>query len=263
MRRTPTISSPESLPPTIAYRNPIRRNLNVAGVPSSIAHGEPSEEEKRLKHDKFNALVAAVGGRAARSYEWERFTGNFRPKQNDRLRVFQPVRSHFLRRSHQIIGSQRDEMVYIKEPSNRSGNFMKIDPRRQFANNVHSDPISVTHHNQWGRIGQYFTIAAKPYAVHISIKKKLTDHARELLLTRILEHAKSKDVRNPRLVGVFKRGSKKLVRAIFNSNQLRNENFETLIVRLKKEIRRMKHLILRQDSAGGKFHQRVADDDLL
>ncbi len=234
------------------------------GPADHLAHGVASEEEKQEERQRFNHLVGVVGSEVAqRDFEYDRYSKQFRLKQHDRLRVHQPIQSHFLRRRHNIIGAKRHEMVYIKEPSRRSTTFLNIDPRIQFANNMYSDPISVTHQNQWGRIGQYFNIAAKPYAVHITVLKKLTDHARELLLTRILEHAKSKDVRNPRLVGVFKRGSKKLVRAIFNSNQLRNEKFEALLVRLKKEIRRMKHLILRQDSAGGKFHQRVVDNDLL
>ncbi len=226
-------------------------------------YGLPAEEELAKQEQQYRELVHYQGQeRALRDWEYDRGSQSYRRKQHRARRVYRNPTSHFIRRFG--VGVQREELVYVKEPDRREQNFMRLDPRLRFEQNFRlTDPISSGSQHQWGRMGDYVSVVAKPLAIHMRIKRKLSERAMKLLLTRILEHAKEKTAKNPRLVSVHSKGRKKLVKAVFNTQQLLGMRYSALMKKFKKVLKSSKHLILRQDSVGGKLHERVANDDLL
>jgi hypothetical protein len=116
----------------------------------------------------------------------------------------------------------------------------------------------------WGQLGEFIQISAKRSAIHIMIKsKKIPEKAIQILLSRIIEHAQSNQVVNPRLLSVQQKGNKKLLSMMLNADQLRTSDIRNLTRIFQKGMARSRHFILKQDSSGGLMHDRISQDNLL
>jgi hypothetical protein len=236
-----------------------------------LAHGRRALSEEEEKQERFGELTRAVGQRQAQRYKWNRFTRNFTVKQEGNVRVYRQRNENLLRNmvtgSH-VIGDQNyEEIVFLHEPGGRAYNnrFLNINPTRRFERTFRAtDPISAVHSHMWGQLGDFIQISAKRSAIHIRIlSKKIPEKAVQILLSRIIEHAQSNQVVNPRLLSVQQKGNKKLLSMMLNADQLRTSDIQNLTRIFQRGMARSLHFILKQDSSGGRFHERISQDMLL
>jgi hypothetical protein len=249
-----------------------RAPQRIPGI-NRAAHGMRALSEEEEKQERFDELTRAVGQREASRYRWNRFTRNFTVKQERNVRVYRQRRENSRRNmitgSYVIGGGDQnyEEIVFLQEPHGKAYNnrFLNINPVRRFERNFRAtDPISAAHSHLWGQLGEFIQISAQKSAIHIRIlSKKIPDKAIQILLSRIIEHTQSNQVINPRLLSVQKKNNKKLVSMLMNADQLRTSDIQNLTRIFQRGMARSRHFILKQDSSGGRFHERISQDSLL
>ena len=117
-----------------------------------------------------------------------------------------------IRGSHRIPDSAYTEVVYVQPPPeavfDRNNTFFNVDPSARFIKKFkQTDPIHGAHSHLWGKLGDYVHISAQARAIHIRfLKKSVPDRIFRILVSRLMEHAASNQVINPRLLNVQKRG---------------------------------------------------------
>jgi len=201
-----------------------------------------------------------------------------RLRWHERTKSFTIEGSHarprtFYRKATMIQGSYRipdsayREVVYVQPPPRSAYNnrFLNINPSDRFVHNFRrSDPISGTHSHYWSKLGDYVHISAQTRSIHIRFQKKtIPARAIKILISRLIEHAHSNQVLNPRLFNVQTRGGKRILSKMIGSDEFQTADSDYISRVFRKGMKLSKHFILKQDNVGGIFHDRVSNDDLL
>ena len=246
-----------------------RPHVRAPRVPRAIqrrAYGEPSDVEIAEERAATFELAKTMHPRDMARMKWNRQIRQWSVKDEPQARVYSQ-RENILHGAHVINSTSHDEIVYLQPPpeSAYDNRFININPRTEFRRRVlRTDPISGTNSSFWGQIGNYIHISAKPRAIHITfLNKTIPDRALNILISRIIEHTRSNDIINPRLLYTYKLKGKKILSMIFNAQQLRTSSTENLKRVIQKALRRSRHFLLKQDNPGGVFHKVLQEDNVL
>ena len=231
------------------------------------AFGDPSEEEKKEEEDAREAMRPLMRGNDMRRLRWNRFTKQFTLASAVRHPRTFHIKPTMIRGSYTIPDNSYQEVVYVQPPPSSAYNnrFLNMDPAAQFIRQTkQTDPLHGAHSHFWTKLGEYVQISAQPHAIHFRFRKrKIPDKAINILISRIIEHAQSNQVIKPRLLNVQTRGGKKILSMMLDANQLRTGTADSIEEIFRRGLRRSKHFILKQDSAGGVLHNRVSNDNVL
>jgi hypothetical protein len=231
------------------------------------AFGVPSAEEKKEEEEAFAAIRPLMRGRDIDRFRWNRFARRFTlESSHDNPRTYHR-RPTVIHGSYTIPDSSYQEIVYVQPPPDSAYNnrFLNINPTAKFIrHSKRTDPIHGAKSHYWTRLGEFVQISAQPRAIHIRfLKRNIPDKAIRILVTRLIEHAQSNQVLNPRLFNVQKRGRKKILSMMLNTNQFLTETTDRITSIFRQGLKRSQHFILRQDTTGGILHDRISNDDLL
>jgi hypothetical protein len=231
------------------------------------AFGDISEQERAEEREALENLGKYIRPNDMRRFKWNRFTRNFRLEGHSRPpRVFNK-HAIIINGSYRIPDSAYEEVVYLDGPPDSAYNnrFLNINPTQRFIKKFkQTDPLHGSYSHQWGRLGEYIEITARPTVIHIRfLKKDIPDRAIEILISRVVEHAQSNQVINPRLLNVQQRGTKKILSMMLNAHQLRTSTTDRLKDVFRKGMKKSRHFLIKQDSPGGVFHDRIENDELL
>jgi hypothetical protein len=272
-RSTPSPKHEPLLPSDEDEKQPdphARHNVAPPRVDQRIdrrAFGDPSEEEKKEEEEAREAMRPLMRGNDMRRLKWNRFTKQFTLESNiHHPRTFH-IKPTMIRGSYTIPDNSYQEVVYVQPPpvSAYNNRFLNINPAAQFIRHTkQTDPLHGAHSHYWTKLGDYVQISAQPRAIHIRfLKRKIPDKAINILISRIIEHAQSNQVINPRLLNVQTRGGKKILSMMLNANQLRTGTADHIASIFRRGLKRSQHFILKQDNRGGVLHDRVSNDDVL
>lgn len=226
----------------------------------------PSSIEEKEEADAIQNVQNVVQPQQMQNLQYNANVGQFRVKQHNIPRLYNP--NTILGGDHVIHSTAYEEIAYKRQApmlKNYDNRFLNINPTTVFHRQYReSDPISGTSTHMRSKLGDFVHVAGGPRAIHIKIlKRRMPDRVFQILASRILEHARSNDVLNVRLLRYIKRGNKRILSMLLNQDQMRtitNDNLERI---LHKAIKGSNHLVIKQANSGGPIFDRLINDSFL